>query len=162
MSWLPFALLALGLFLLVCEVFFPSLGLLGTLAAAAIVGGGFVAYHESVLFGYVALAFVLVPAVLGIAFKYFPQTPFGRKFTLRGTSFAKDEARAAERGLGELIGQEGIVETTLRPAGIAVIGERRVDVVSRGKHIDSGARVRVIKVEGNRVIVDLTQDHRNA
>jgi len=153
-SWLPFALLALGLVLVTLEIFFPSLGLLGTLAAAAIVGGGFVAFQAGVLLSYCMLAFLLVPLVLGFAFKFFPRTPFGRRFTLRGPTFDRSEARASERGLGELNGQEGVAETALRPAGIASFGERRVDVVTRGNHIDAGTRVRVIKVEGNRVVVD--------
>jgi membrane-bound serine protease (ClpP class) len=51
-----------------------------------------------------------------------------------------------------------MVVATLRPAGIARIDGRRVDVVSRGEMIESGSPVRVLSVEGNRVVVVRDED----
>ena len=44
--------------------------------------------------------------------------------------------------------------TVLRPAGTAVFGERRLDVVSSGDLIPKDARVRVVRVEGGRIVVE--------
>ena len=52
-----------------------------------------------------------------------------------------------------LIGQEGKTLTVLRPAGIALVGENKVDVVSEGEYIPAGSRVRVLRVDGARVVV---------
>ena len=41
----------------------------------------------------------------------------------------------------------------LRPAGMAQFGERFVDVVTEGNFVPAGARVQVIEIEGNRVVV---------
>ena len=38
--------------------------------------------------------------------------------------------------------------------GFADIGGKRVDVVTRGENIEQGAKVRVVEVEGNRVVVE--------
>jgi membrane-bound serine protease (ClpP class) len=41
----------------------------------------------------------------------------------------------------------------LRPSGAAVINDKRVDVVTEGPFIDRGTPVRVVAVEGMRVVV---------
>jgi membrane-bound serine protease (ClpP class) len=152
-----FGLLALGLVLVTLEVFFPSFGLLGTLAACAVVGGGVVAYsHDSgtVFLWYLLVSIILIPAILLFALKIFPKTPIGKHFTLGGPTFNPREAQATEAGIEELMGKTGETITALRPAGIAVIDDHRVDVVTRGEMIGKGVTVEVIKVEGNRIVVE--------
>ena len=94
---------------------------------------------------------VPVPIILTFGIKLFPRTPLGRKITARGFSF--EDGRAVDRRDEGLAGARGIVEAQLRPAGIARIDGRRVDVVSRGESIDAGTEVVVVEVSGNRVIV---------
>ena len=48
----------------------------------------------------------------------------------------------------------GVATSDLRPSGLALFGDRRVDVVSQGDFISAGTRVRVIEVSGNRVMVE--------
>ncbi len=57
------------------------------------------------------------------------------------------------RGLDALLGKEGSTKSDLHPGGIAVIDGRRVDVVTEGGMIAKGQSIRVIEVEGNRVVV---------
>lgn len=63
-------------------------------------------------------------------------------------------AEATEKGIGALLGKEGTATSELRPAGVAEIEGRRVDVVTQGGMIAEGDRVRVAEVEGNRVVVE--------
>jgi membrane-bound serine protease (ClpP class) len=51
------------------------------------------------------------------------------------------------------VGDEGIAEGPLRPAGKARFGSELVDVVSEGDFIDAKARIKVIERRGNRVVV---------
>ena len=97
---------------------------------------------------------VLIPIALFGALKVFPKTPIGKHFMLGGPSFNPKEAQAVEKQLDELAGRVGDTLTPLHPTGIAMIHERRVDVVTRGEMIDKETRVQVIKVEGNRVVVE--------
>jgi membrane-bound serine protease (ClpP class) len=53
----------------------------------------------------------------------------------------------------ELLNQTGTAFTNLRPSGTAVINGKRVDVVTEGQMIERGTRVKVIAVEGMRIIV---------
>ena len=49
--------------------------------------------------------------------------------------------------------QTGSTYTDLRPSGKAVIGEDRVDVVTEGAFIEKDRPVKVVAVEGKRVVV---------
>jgi membrane-bound serine protease (ClpP class) len=50
-------------------------------------------------------------------------------------------------------GLAGVASTDLRPSGKARFGERLVDVVSSGDFIEAKTPIRVIEVEGARVVV---------
>lgn len=52
-----------------------------------------------------------------------------------------------------LVGMEGKALSVLRPAGIALIGDERLDVVSEGGYIEKGSSLKVIHVSGARVVV---------
>ena len=53
----------------------------------------------------------------------------------------------------ELVGQSGTALTQLRPSGTALLHGKRVDVVTEGGLIEKGADVKVVAVEGLRVVV---------
>ena len=146
-------LFGLGMLLVTAEVFIPSLGILGMLAALSLIGSIVAAFAEGTGTGMTVLLLtaVLVPIVMTFGIKLFPKTPIGRKITARGFSF--EDGRGVDRRDEDLPGEVGVVEAMLRPAGIARIGGRRVDVVSRGETIDKGETVTVVEVSGNRVVV---------
>ena len=146
-------LLGLGLAFIVAEVLFPSLGLLSLLATACIVGALAVAFADSTSTGlnFLIAVAVLVPIVMLVGFKLFPRSPMGRKMVAPGLSF--DATATTDERDSALLGREGVVESALRPTGIARIDGRRVDVVTRGELVEPPARVRVIEVTGNRVVV---------
>ncbi|MCE5250450.1 hypothetical protein LLG96_09555 [bacterium] len=56
-----------------------------------------------------------------------------------------------------LVGIEGITISPLRPAGTADIGGKRCDVVTEGGFIEKNSPVRVLKVDGKRIIVTLIE-----
>ena len=156
-GWQAWLLLGAGLLVIGVEILFPSAGLLGVLAGSCLIAGGWFAFREhgpSILVGYAIAVVALAPIAVTLAFRLLPRTPMGRKMILQGPTFAAREA--TEEGLAALIGKTGVAATPLRPSGIATFDERRVDVVTRGQHLQAGAGVRVLKVEGNRVIVEGT------
>jgi membrane-bound serine protease (ClpP class) len=63
---------------------------------------------------------------------------------------------ADKTGAGEshLLGKEGRTLTPLRPSGKAQFTGEPEDVVSHGEFIPEDVRVRVVRVEGNRVVVE--------
>ena len=166
-SWLaPWAwailLLVVGLALVVLEVFIPSGGILGFLAACSIIAAVAVGFMDGR--PWVGSA-ILVTAVFGIplavilALHWWPRTPLGRRMLL-GTP-TDDEVlpdRARRRKLKELINQVGVAKSKMLPSGAVTIDGRTIDAVSEGMPIDAGQRVRVIDVHGNRVVVRPVDD----
>ena len=150
-----FILLGVGLVFIVLEVFFPSFGLLGTIAAASIIIGGVLAFRaEGIFLTYLALAFVLGPAVAVVGLKLFPKTPMGKALMLSGTSFDPSEATAGQgAGYDLMLDRTGVAQTPLRPSGKVLLDDRKIDVTTRGELIEMGRPVRVIRVEGNRIFV---------
>jgi hypothetical protein len=76
------ALLVVGLAVLVLEVFLPSggvLGFLSVLAIGAAIVMAFVEQGAALGLTVLAISFVAVPAVLALAFRWFPDTPLGRR-----------------------------------------------------------------------------------
>jgi membrane-bound serine protease (ClpP class) len=69
------------------------------------------------------------------------------------------EATTTEKGYvsninrHDLIGQVAETLTPLRPAGAALLNNERLDVVSEGGYIEQGKNVKIIKVEGSRIVV---------
>ena len=144
-------LLAAGAVMIGAEVFLPG-GVLGLLGALALVAGVGLAFFVSPTTGLVASVVVvlLVGVVVYLWIRIFPRTRLGRTMTLQqdGADFRTDDA-----GSPELLGAEGVAQSELRPAGFALLNGRKVDVVAEGRLVPRGARVRVVKVEGRRVVV---------
>lgn len=149
---LYWVLLICGLLFVGAEVFVPGgiLGSLGALALVAAVLTGFAAFGPT-MGGYLAAAvIVLVGISVLLWIKLFPRSRLGQKMTV--TQDLR-EAKATPEGGADLIGKEGVAASHLRPAGFAMIEGRRVDVVTEGLMVRRNERVRVVRVEGNRVVV---------
>lgn len=139
-----------GVALLLAEMFLiPGFGVAGL--------GGFLAIAASIYltFGAQALtvgAIAVLVVALGIfvTFRYLPRTRTAHALVLEGA--IGEQAPPRER-LAVLEGAIGTAVTDLRPAGTARFGERKVDVVSDGEYISKGSTVRVVEVEGARVVV---------
>jgi membrane-bound serine protease (ClpP class) len=161
---LVFLLAILGLGLLVAEVFFVSFGVIATLSGLSLISAVFLAFQESTGFGVGVLVgeAIAAPIVVMSALRFLPKTRFGKQLILSGPETA-GHAAAAESNLAELLHAEGTTVTALRPAGLARIGGRRIDVVTRGEMLDPDVPIRVLDVSGNRVVVGRVQlaTHRN-
>ncbi len=59
-----------------------------------------------------------------------------------------------------LLGKEGVASTPLRPSGMGLIDGRRVNVAADGEFIERDCPIKVVEVEGNRVVVRKTGDTR--
>ena len=53
----------------------------------------------------------------------------------------------------EYLDKEGIALTDLRPSGVIEIGEEKLDALSEGSYIQKGSQIKVVKVEGSKIIV---------
>ena len=163
-SW-EIVLFGIGVLLLLAEIFvIPGFGVAGigglllvvfSLGAALIgnVGLDFPSGAAvSSAIGTMAITLVLLVVLAFSLGRYLPRS--GR---LNQLVLAPDLSSAAgytsADTVQELLGQSGTALTPLRPAGAALIEGERVDVVTAGEFIPSGATVQVTRVRGSRVEV---------
>jgi len=144
------AFLLAGLIAIGAEIFLPG-GIIGTVGVLALFIAIAFAFAYDQTFGfYAAIAvLLLLAASLWIWLKVFPKTRLGRSLSLE-TDGQDFKAPAVSP---DLTGREGIAHSDLRPAGFAVIDGHKHDVISEGHLIPGGSRIRVLRVEGNRIIV---------
>jgi membrane-bound serine protease (ClpP class) len=151
------ALVAVGLGMILLEVFVPSGGVLGLLAVAALGAGVVTAFYElGALAGLAVLAgvFVAVPIVLVLAFRWFPLTPLGRRVLPPAPEHHDVVPDAAMRlGLRGLVGRFGHTTSELLPWGHVEVDGRRIEAVSEGGPIAQNARIEIVGVQGRAVVV---------
>ena len=146
-----FTLLLSGLFLIGAEIFVPG-GILGVAGGLALIGSmvmSFIAF-ESPWNLLIALGIIILSAAfLYLWIRFFPKTRIGKSLTLNddGAGFHGTDDRE------DLVGETGSAVTDLRPGGIAMINNQRVDVMADGNWIDRESRIQVIEVEGNVITV---------
>jgi membrane-bound serine protease (ClpP class) len=146
---LVIALLVAGAILLVLETFLPGMiaGILGFFCLVAAIVQAYASFGPQT--GSYVLAAVVLGLMIGTAIwiKFFPQTRVARMFTSQQTVGEIGTERP------ELLNQIGSALTPLRPSGTALIGGRRIDVVTEGSLIDRNTPIKVVAVEGMRVVV---------
>ena len=103
----------------------------------------------------VAIAIVGAGALIAVLVKYLPASPLYRRIALVSALPGSGDAAVLESTRGVNAGMTGSARTTLRPSGKADFGGHSVDVVTDGDFIEAGATVRVILVEGARVVVEV-------
>ncbi len=146
-------LLLLGIILIIAE-FFVSGGILGFLGIGAIVGSLFMAgYDIGHMSMSVAIAFIVAIIAAIILFRSIGlEKGIFRHIILRDRTSTELGYVSSVNRL-ELIGLEGVTVTPLRPSGTALFENERIDVVSDGAFIPNDQKVKVVKVEGMRVVV---------
>ncbi len=160
-GWEEVLLLGLGLVALLVEVFIlPGFGAAGFLALAAfgaaivlaMVGGapstGDVAQALAVL----GASLVITVAVAYAWLRHLPSSGRFSGLFLRHSAEQR-EGYISALPRPDLVGQDGVAVTDLRPAGLAQIGAERLDVVTEGEYVSQGTPVRVLRSEGYRHIV---------
>ncbi len=104
----------------------------------------------------VTLALVGTVVLLILSLRFLPKSRAGRGLVL-SSSTARDAGFVANDA-SQWLGHHGVTETELRPSGVVRIGSERIDVVSEGPFVSRGVAVRVVLVEGGRVVVRPAED----
>ncbi|MGX6442798.1 NfeD family protein [Neobacillus sp. K501] len=146
-------LFAVGILLIFLEFFLPG-AISGTLGLAALIASLFLAGDNPLYMG----ISIFISLGISIVLLFIMIKIFGKKMVLFNRMILfetakKEDGYVSNVNRTDLLGSVGEAITMLRPAGTAVFHNERVDVVSEGGFIDQGAKIKVIKVEGVRIVV---------
>lgn len=146
------SLYVVGLVLICLEVFVPG-GILGTIGFFLIVSSIWIAFVRLGSVGgsyFLVGSLVLAMGSLYVVMRFGTKTRLFKKILLQST---EKGFRSTSENLEDLKGKTGISITTLRPSGKALIDGRKVNVVTEGVFLSKGCKIKVLMVEGNRVVV---------
>ena len=167
-SILEILLFILGLVLLLAEIFIiPGFGIAGisgivmifaSILLSLLGSDSFLDMH-AVSIAIIQLSGAMVFALVGMFFliNYLPKSTAFNKLVL-------SESEKSEHGFvsypsdKDLVGKTGIAYTTLRPGGTAEIEGKRIDVVADSEYIDKNAKIKVLRVEGIKVVVTIVKE----
>lgn len=156
-------LFIIGIILIALEIFvIPGFGVAGISGIILILASLFLSLTGGLPFfdfSIIGSAIIQLAVALGGAFililllaKFLPKSTLFNRLVLA-------EEEKAEKGFvsypseKELIDSEGVALTDLRPAGSAEIKGKRYDVVADWEYIEKGKKVKVLRVEGIKVVV---------
>ncbi len=153
---IPIILQFLGVVVIISEIILPSAGVLSVMAAGLFCYSLYLVFTNVSTFAgslFLAVDMIIVPILVIYGLKMLARSPA----TLRKTLSRKDGVLSQAPDLETFLGLTGAAVTDLRPAGVAMIDGRRLDVVSRGEYVDKDSEVIVIKVTGNQVVVKINE-----
>lgn len=152
MLWLAIALLAAAMLLCFLEILVVSWGAITALAVACAIGSCWAAFSVEGGSGtgwlFVALNLIGMLGSFLVSLKFFSQ-----RLALKNSQ-VEEGGYQPVADLGNLLGKSGVAFTMLRPGGTALIDGRKIDVVASGGLIEKDSRVRVLAVEGTKVVVE--------
>lgn len=155
--WFLIFLIALGILLVFIELLilpgFGAAGVPGCLLIIIGIGGAWWKYGLQSALTYTGITLVAVIPLAIIALSVFRTTAAGKTFILSATEDKEIGFHAPPSELEDLVGKSGKTLTPLRPAGAALIGGHRVDIVTQGEFVPAETEIEVIFVEGSRVVV---------
>ncbi|MBT2656718.1 nodulation efficiency protein NfeD [Bacillus sp. ISL-18] len=142
-----------GILLIFLEFFLPG-AIAGTLGFTALLLSLFLAGQDALQMG----VSILIAIAVSIFTFFLMIKTLGKKLVLFNKMVLSDSARKEDGYVSninrtDLLGMEGRALTILRPAGTIVINNERVDAITEGGFIEKNAQVKVVKVEGVRIVV---------
>lgn len=163
-SVIEIVLFVLGVVLLLVEIFIvPGFGIFGILGIIFMVAGLFLGLladfpliiWEDISFAIIqlALSFIATFLLIYLLSKFLPKTNMWNRLILMRNLEEKSGYTSSDPDFSHLIGNNGVAMTDLRPSGTIVIDEKRYDVVTGGEFLDHGTNVKIVEVEGSKVVV---------
>jgi membrane-bound serine protease (ClpP class) len=154
-----------GVILLILEIFvIPGFGIFGIAGIVMMVLGlflGLLSDFELTDFSFVSFAviqlaiiFVASAVLIFILYKFLPKSHAFQNLVLHSNIGIK--TGFSNQKYSFLLNSVGESYTDLRPSGIVVIDGAKYDVVTEGDYILKGTPVKVIKIEGSRIVVAKT------
>lgn len=154
-KWWTAIIFGVGVIFLIAEIFFiPGHGITGAIGfAASFLGIFMVISNPAQAMTSLSISALVAAGIFAAILKFLPMSPVWNKFRLI-TKESTEEGYISSEKDKSLEGALGAAVTDLRPAGAALINGKRIDVTSSGGYIKKDSPLRVVRVEGIRVVVE--------
>ena len=158
-DWVPVILFGVGAAFLAVEVLLvPGLGkpfLVGAICISAAILKAYPDHQhgmQALLTAYMSLG-----AGLWFTLKVIPRSRWGARFVALKPPTAQESHFDPAAELAQYVGQTGTTLTTLKPSGKVNLACQTLGARTTGAFVEAGCPVRVVRVEANQLIVELTE-----
>lgn len=146
-------LLILGIILVIAEFFVPG-GIIGILGIGCVVVSLFISGQDiGNMAMSIGIAFLTSLIAAVILFRTIGMEKGIFRHIILNDKTSTELGYVSTVNRLELIGLEGKTITPLRPSGTAEFDNEHLDVVSEGRFIQTGQMIKIVKVEGSRIVV---------
>jgi membrane-bound ClpP family serine protease len=160
-STVGLVLLLVGVGLIIVEMLLPGFGLPGIVGGAGLIVG--IILYAKTLEQALLLLLMIIAALALLFFVLLRSVAKGRlsrsPIVLRDA--AKDTAGYdAFLDVNSLLGTTGTALSMLRPSGVGEFDGQRLDVVTDGLFLPAGTAIRIVRIEGRRIMVEAAANER--
>ena len=165
-QWTEILIFVIGIVLLFLEAFIiPGFGVAGILGILCVLAsfvlsllphlGRKVIEAEDFLnaITLVGLSFIFAFVIVIPVIKFMPKTKTFRKLILETSETQQEGFRSTPEIYEQFLGTEGTALSMLRPSGIGLFKGQRLNVVAEGEFIEMNEKIKIIKVEGYKIVV---------
>ncbi len=146
--------LVLGIVLTGIEIFMPGFGVFGivgiTLLGVGIFLGASTAIEALII---VLIVLIVIGTLVFFALRSAARGRIFKSPLVLKESLDHDAGYSATEEMSCFLGREGVTITPLRPAGMADFDGVKLDVVSESAYVEKDVPVRIIQVDGRRIVV---------
>lgn len=145
-----------GTVLLVLEAFMPGFGVAGisgiVLQVAVVVMTWF-NHGPLAALGMTLVILSIITIAVSMSIRSATNGRLSKSNIVLNETESTEAGYRASDDMNVFLGKEGETTTVLRPTGMAEFDGVKLNVVSEGEFIQSGTRVRIVRVEGSRILV---------
>lgn len=155
-SLVLFIMFAIGLLILVAEIFIPSHGVLTVVGLGCLIFGivkTFQVHGNTAGVGAIAACLVIWPIMALLAVKYWYRTPMGKYLAPPNPTLTSADRGLETDELVPYIGARGLTVSPLRPVGVCQFGDRRLSCIAEMGIIDPQKEVMGIGVRSGQLVV---------
>ncbi len=162
-DWGPMVVFVVGLVLILLEIFvIPGFGVVGILGILCVVVSFFMAFgRENIETAVYVVGLSLLGSIgVMVVLAFYLTKPIFRLVALDSRQLSSD-GYTAFKDAQVAIGDCGVTVSMLRPAGIALIDGKRLDVMTEGTFIDPDIPIQVTDIRGGQIVVNIITNNPN-
>ena len=145
-----------GIGFLILEAFMPGFGAPGATGCVLEVIALVLTWQQHgsmAALGMLLIVLATLAIAISTSLRSLSKGKLGKSKLILNETESNEAGYRATEDLQVFIGREGTTSTVLRPTGIADFDGVRMNVSSEGDFINAGTKVRIISVEGQKIIV---------
>ncbi|GAA0457724.1 NfeD family protein [Alkalibacillus silvisoli] len=151
---------ALGLVLIIVDGKFIGDGIMGVIGFLVVIFSVAFAAPNG-LYATYSIAGVILGALSSLVLlkvNALPKRTMWKKMALKDQLTSEKGYNTMNESYKELIGKTGVTETVLRPIGTIKVNDERLSGVSNGQWIESGEQIKVVNVDGTKILVEKLEE----